>query len=184
MNLCLKSYTVCLYFILSFRVWIRNHTAPEYRSNTDPDPQHCFQLTLCSSPVVVLLQDQQGYQPLRQRPGHLYQPHQHSPDPPGQLHHQLHGQPNRRAVRRHKPLAPRGSVSAPNFCLLLPAFKKVFREIQKIKFTLFTCLHKSQSWARDTFLVSRKKRRQRHNLIGTRKIPKMLATNYQIIVNK
>ena len=57
-NLCLKSYTFCLYFILYLHVWIRiriKNTDPypqsswiriQYGSgsNTDPDPQHWFSL--------------------------------------------------------------------------------------------------------------------------------------------
>ena len=39
-NLCPKSYTFCLYFILYLHVWIQIHKAPEYGSNTDPNPQH------------------------------------------------------------------------------------------------------------------------------------------------
>ena len=47
-NLCIKSDTICLYFILYLHVRIRIripikdpiHKAPEYGSNTDPDPQH------------------------------------------------------------------------------------------------------------------------------------------------
>ena len=47
-NLCLKSYTFGLYFILYLHVWIRIrirntiriHKAPEYGSNLDPDPEH------------------------------------------------------------------------------------------------------------------------------------------------
>ena len=42
LNLCLKCYTFCLYFILYLNVWIRIHKASEYGSNTDPDPQHWF----------------------------------------------------------------------------------------------------------------------------------------------
>ena len=50
MNLCLKTWTFCLYFILLFyfHVWIQKrignniriqiHKAPEHRFNMDPDP--------------------------------------------------------------------------------------------------------------------------------------------------
>ena len=34
-NLCLNSYTFCLYFIIYLYVQIRIHKAPEYGSNTD-----------------------------------------------------------------------------------------------------------------------------------------------------
>ena len=37
-NFYLKSYIFCLHFTLYLHVWIRK--APEYGSNTDPDPQH------------------------------------------------------------------------------------------------------------------------------------------------
>ena len=47
MNLCLKSYTFHLYFILFLHVWIRIHKAPEYGSNADPDPQHWLVVTTC-----------------------------------------------------------------------------------------------------------------------------------------
>ena len=47
-NLCLivKTYTFCLflyYCTVYFHVWIwiRIYKAPEYGSNTDPDPKHC-----------------------------------------------------------------------------------------------------------------------------------------------
>ena len=42
-NLYLKSYTFCLYFILYLHVWIRIriHKAPEYGSNPNPNPQYC-----------------------------------------------------------------------------------------------------------------------------------------------
>ena len=43
-NLCLKSYTLCIYFILYLHhvwLWIRIHKAPDYVSNTDPFPQYC-----------------------------------------------------------------------------------------------------------------------------------------------
>ena len=51
-NICLKSDTFCLYFILYLHLWIlirvfprriRFHKAPENGSNTDPDPQPCLQ---------------------------------------------------------------------------------------------------------------------------------------------
>ena len=35
-NLCLKSYQFCLYFILNLHVWIRIRIV-----NTDPNLQHC-----------------------------------------------------------------------------------------------------------------------------------------------
>ena len=41
-NLCLKSYSFCLFFSLYLHVWIRIHKATKYGSITDPDPQHCF----------------------------------------------------------------------------------------------------------------------------------------------
>ena len=47
LNLCLKCYTFCLYFILYLNVWIRIHKASEYGSNTDPDPQPWFELFAC-----------------------------------------------------------------------------------------------------------------------------------------
>ena len=39
-----KSYIFCLHFNLYLHVWIPIpiQGAPEYGSNTDPDPQHCF----------------------------------------------------------------------------------------------------------------------------------------------
>ena len=39
----LKSYIFCLHFNIYLHVWIRIRIqeAPEYGSNTDPDPQHC-----------------------------------------------------------------------------------------------------------------------------------------------
>ena len=51
MNLYLKSYIFCLHFIQYLHVWvqirifrirIRIQKALDYGSNTDPDPQHCF----------------------------------------------------------------------------------------------------------------------------------------------
>ena len=51
MNLYLKSYIFCLHFIPYLHVWvqirifrirIRIQKALDYGSNTDPDPQHCF----------------------------------------------------------------------------------------------------------------------------------------------
>ena len=42
-NFYLKSYIFCFHFTLYLHVWIRIQIqkAPEYGSNTDPDPQHC-----------------------------------------------------------------------------------------------------------------------------------------------
>ena len=42
MNFYLKSYIFCLHFTLYLHVWIRIQKAPEYGSNTDLDPQHCY----------------------------------------------------------------------------------------------------------------------------------------------
>ena len=39
-SLFYKSDNLCLYFILYLHVCIRFHNDSEYRSNTDPDPQH------------------------------------------------------------------------------------------------------------------------------------------------
>ena len=36
-NLCLKSYTFCLYFILYLYVWIRIHNAPDALTKTGAD---------------------------------------------------------------------------------------------------------------------------------------------------
>ena len=44
---CSNSYTFCLHVSLNLHVWIRIHKAPEYGSNTDPDPQH-WKLVYCS----------------------------------------------------------------------------------------------------------------------------------------
>ena len=39
-QLSLWMMNLCLYFVLYLYVWIRIHKAPEYGSNTDPNPQH------------------------------------------------------------------------------------------------------------------------------------------------
>ena len=37
-NLCLKYFSFCIYFILYLHVWIRTYRAPEFESHTGPDP--------------------------------------------------------------------------------------------------------------------------------------------------
>ena len=43
-----------------FCIWIRIHEAPEYGSNTDPDPQHCFLLRKIEAKTGIVYTSEKG----------------------------------------------------------------------------------------------------------------------------